>query len=861
MTKFKLLFALCFLFVGGDALAEESDSLEMLAKTLQVEYVVVENKSGKACLIEDPCYFVELNFSTPYDLASRDWKLYYSQLNKLLTADSDDLSIKQLNGNLKVIEPNKAFKGFSKNQKYTLKLQFQGDHLNEFKPMPNYYLVSGKGDVALVHSTVPVNESETGLEVMPHLKPFSDEKKHFKSRLNDKNEWARSDRLYEANSDTVEKTNHLEAAIIPTPQKVNLKKGRLDISKGLRFELRGLKVGALEAAIERLNYLGVHESKKGRLVRVEITKPNSLDESYDVTINKKGILISARSASGAFYGLQTIASLVTVGSSTLPHVTISDEPRYTFRGLHLDVSRNFRSKQFILDMLEQMAAYKLNKLHLHLADDEGWRVEIDGLPELTDVGGFRCHDLSEDACILPQFGSGPFRNSTANGFYSREDYINILEEATKRHIQVIPSFDMPGHSRAAVRAMDARYRKFMGKGKQDLATEYLLSDPNDKTEYRSIQGYTDNTINVCMESSYNFVEKVIDELVVLHRKAGHPLSKYHIGADETPGAWVESPLCKTLISEGGVTSVKALGSHFIERVSAMLDKKGIITAGWSDGLGHTNFESMPARVHSNVWERMKDNAAGVTHQHVNQGWDAVLSIPDATYFDMPHESDPKERGYDWAARQINSKKIYQFMPDNLPIHAEFWKNNMNEPLVISDKIPLEKGKGILGVQAQLWSETVRSDSQAEYMIFPRLIVLAERMWHKASWEVEYVPEVRTYSESSGFFSNAARAERDKQWSEFASVLGFKELRKLDIQEVEYRLPTVGAVIESGTLKANVIFPGLQIEYKQGKGEWETYLSPVKVGDGPVLVRAYSEGSARRGRAIYVNQVNGGVASN
>ncbi len=191
-----------------------------------------------------------------------------------------------------------------------------------------------------------------------------------------------------------------------------------------------------------------------------------------------------------------------------------------------------------------MAAYKLNRLHLHLADDEGWRVEIAGLPELTDIGARRCHDPSERTCLLAQLGAGPDPSTPVNGYYSRADYIEIVRAAQARHIQVIPSFDMPGHSRAAIKAMEARAARLRAEGKPEAeAGRYLLSEAGNKSVYSSIQHYTDNTINVCLDSAYAFLGKVVDEMAVLHAAAGQPLTRYHIGADETPGAWSASPAC------------------------------------------------------------------------------------------------------------------------------------------------------------------------------------------------------------------------------------------------------------------------------------------------------------------------------
>ena len=417
-------------------------------------------------------------------------------------------------------------------------------------------------------------------------------------------------------------------------------------------------------------------------------------ESYRLEVTGSKIELRAGDAAGAFYGLISLAALIDPRSLSLPRLTLNDGPRFAFRGMHIDVARNFRSRRFILALLDQMANYKLNKLHLHLADDEGWRLAIAGLPELTAIGARRCHDLEENRCLLPQLGSGATSEAGRDGFYSAEDYQAILRAATARHIQVIPSFDMPGHSRAAVKAMEARFRRLTAEGEAAEAERYLLSDPDDQTRYRSTQRYNDNTINVCMASSYHFVGKVIDEVKRLHDRAGHPLTRYHIGADETAGAWLESPRCKAFIAaEKRLTDAGQLAGYFIERVAAMLDERGIEPAAWSDGMAHPAIETLPAIVQTNSWETLYGGGQRTPHTQLNRGWQVVLSTPDALYYDFPYQADPKEPGYNWATRHIDTRKVFEFMPENLPVHAEFWFDKQDRPFTFDDRLLRDETRG------------------------------------------------------------------------------------------------------------------------------------------------------------------------
>ena len=176
--------------------------------------------------------------------------------------------------------------------------------------------------------------------------------------------------------------------------------------------------------------------------------------------------------------------------------------------------------------------------------------------------------------------------------------------------------------------------------------------------------------------------------------AGQPLTRYHIGADETAGAWIESQACKDFIANNdkGVKEMSELGAYFIERVASILSDLDIETAGWSDGLEHTRKENMPAIVQSNAWDTLFWGGHIKTHQLVNRDWQVVLSSPDVLYFDFPYEADPKEHGYYWASRHTNTEKVFQFIPDNLPIHAEFWLDRQDNAYEADDtKTPMKLG--------------------------------------------------------------------------------------------------------------------------------------------------------------------------
>ncbi len=837
----------------------DQNQLDEFAESLQVNYTVINNLEKGRCGSAGRCFSVSIVLGTKRAFALSGWQLYFSQYFPLHHVLSDEFAVETINGDLKRIIPNDDYRGFKPGESKNLTMYIEGTHGNEFEAMPNYYVVGNGLEPRLVQSTVPTTDVDSGLEVMPHLSAFTDAERQFRITESENIQWATAEVLYDRNRESIHDPNAGIGEIIPSPRHVELDSQRrqLNLASGVSIQLNGLERRTMAVALNRLATLGVSERDGGIPLSVSLESADDgieISESYSLKIDSGGIGIWATDEPGAFYALQSLVGLLRPADMHLPYVTIMDSPRYSFRGLHIDVARNFHSKELILRIIEQMAAYKLNKLHFHLGDDEGWRVQIPGLPELTDIGSKRCHDPTESRCLLPQLGSGPFGNTGVDGFYSVADYQEILATAAANQIQVIPSFDMPGHSRSAVKSMEARYRKYVAAGDDTKATQYLLTDLEDSSQYNSIQNYTDNTINVCLESSYAFVEKVITEMQKIHDRAGHPLTRYHIGADETAGAWKDSPECDRFLSEhsGLVTDANQLGSYFIERVAEMLTAKGIEPAGWGDGMGHTNVDNMPAVVQSNAWGRLIDPAHVSAHRQVNNGWEVVVSTPDVTYFDFPYEADPKERGFYWASRQTNTRKVFEFMPDNLPVHAEFWTDSEGLDFALHDAQPMHAGRGFVGMQGHVWSETMRSDEQVEYMLFPRLLALAERAWHRAPWEVPYDTDGASYGRDSGRFTEELRKKRDSDWNRFANIVASNELAKLDLAGIAYRIPTVGARRTAGRLHCNLIFPGLKIEFRIDEGDWETYDGPTHVGDNAVEVRAVSADGQRRGRRLQVH---------
>ena len=878
-------------------------TIEAIAQALDVKYTILANKHGGQCqalelqpveretyisdcragtcerpvarIVSDKsCMESSISLSAPMDMPPFGWKIYFNQVHPIIHVDEGAFDITHINGDLYSLSPNQSFKGLSENKPHSVSFVSSGLLLTEAQAMANFYITDGEDKPYILQSTRAVNNPVTGLPELPMLSEFIDEERQFRGGLKENMKWAKANVLYEANQETKLQQDAIDYGIIPKPEKIIPYDGDKDVnlSKGISVTSGTVPKKFVEAALAHLDVLGINQNPSGISVKlIPLETEDSAAGSYTLDAKPEGVEIKAIDGEGFANAFYSLAGLFQLGKTTIPSVYIEDTPRFAFRGLHIDLARNFHSKDSLLKVIDQMAAYKLNKLHLHLADDEGWRLEISDLSELTDIGSKRCHDLSERKCLLPFLGSGPNASHSVNGFLTTADYKKLLQYAAMRHIEIIPSLDMPGHSRAAIKSMEARYHHFSAFGEMDKAEEFLLTDFNDETEYRSIQNYNDNTLNVCMESTYNFVEKVVSELQDLHTQAGVPLVRYHIGADETAGAWFESPKCKAFLEANkDVSDIKELGPYFIQHVAKMLDEKGIMIAGWDDGMGHTDPTKIPKNVQSNYWglfswEDSKNHKSGIklAHSRANLGWDIVVSTPEALYFDFPYELDPKEGGYYWGTRQLNTRRVFEFMPENLAAHAEIWTDAYGNDLEISDEIihdeagravynPLSKGTRIHGIQAQVWSETVRSQAQLEYQLFPRLLAVSERAWRAAKWEVPYNHSGATYSKLTSNFTAENKVLREKDWQRFASILGEKEMPKLEKFDIFYRLPTIGAVIDAqSTLRANAIFPSLPIQFKDGGNDWQDYSGPVKI-KGPVQVRSRSQSGKRLGRALIVN---------
>lgn len=467
---------------------------------------------------------------------------------------------------------------------------------------------------------------------------------------------------------------------------------------------------------------------------------------YRIAIGEKTV-VEAADGDGAYYASVTLANLVAnAGGNKVPAMVIEDWPDLQHRGVMLDVSRNFTKKEDLKTLIELISRYKANVLHLHFGDDEGWRIEIDGLPELTSYGAYRAIPvLNEDGSysepdalqMTYSATSGKDdKDAVGNGCYSHADFVEILRFANDHHVRVIPEFDTPGHSRAAIKSMEKR-AELTGD------TSCMLSEPEDKSEYVSVQDYTDNAINVALESTYTFTEKVFDGLIALYKEAGAPLPAIHVGGDEVPeGAWMESPACKKLMAENGWDSPAQLKNYYVSRVIDIAAARGLKIAGWQDlaqNLDPATFAKMKDNLEfTNFWT-VSHGRDQLGYQFANSGLGVVMSSAPNTYLDFAYNYGKTERGHNWGG-YVDERRTFSLLPYDI-YRSVRW----NDKGRIADISNADEGKvqltpegrtHILGVQGQLWAETLRCFDHVTYYIFPKALGLFERGWNsEPAWGV------------------------------------------------------------------------------------------------------------------------------
>jgi hexosaminidase len=576
-------------------------------------------------------------------------------------------------------------------------------------------------------------------------------------------------------------------------------------------------------------------------------------EAYELAVDPhSGVTITARTAAGVALGLASLHELLPVQPApatgvALQAMVIRDAPRFGYRGLMLDVARNFQPAAQVERVLGLMARYKLNTLHLHLVDDEAWRLEIDGIPELTRFGARRGPGGADADHLPPAQGSGAdLANPYGSGYYTRSQYQAILRRAAALHIEVVPEIEMPGHARAAVMAMAWRARQLAAAGKA-AAPDYRLDDPADTSVYRSAQLYSDNVMNPALPSTYAFIEHVVDELVAMHREAGVPLRTIHMGGDELPArAWGASPAVAALMAREGLRERADVWQYFYRRVGALLARRGLHLAGWEEIASPDRpWPGEPPTAW--VWntrslELPDDGRTDIAVRLANAGFGVVLAPASRYYFDLMYLLSPDEPGHDWAGH-TDLDTSFDFVPFD-PSRARPLvptRSSATEPLTATGRAHVR------GLEGTLFSELVHEPGRIDYMLMPRLLALAERAWSAdPAWSTE---------------RDATRAQAlyRADWARFAAQVGTRVLPRLDAEGagIRYRIPPPGLKREADGVHANSLLPGFVLRYTTDGSEPTAASAPVAgpiPAHGTIRVAAFA-GNGRAGPSSAIDPTN------
>jgi len=479
-----------------------------------------------------------------------------------------------------------------------------------------------------------------------------------------------------------------ELKIIPKPVKVSLNDGVFFLSQNttIQVDITSTRNGEYLKQVLVLQYgfnLACEESsqnneqKNSIILKTSNERELNNSEEYFLLISKENIIISATSSTGVFYGIQTLLQLIPRKALkgdkisleiSIPCVSIEDFPRFKWRGFMLDEARHFFGKEIVKKVLDLMALLKLNRFHWHLTDDQGWRVEIKKYPLLTKIGSKREGTIvaRKKGVISSQRLKVPIDGIPVSGYYTREDFMEIIEYANERYITIIPELDFPGHTMAA------------------LAAYPELSCTGGPFEVSTRFGIHRDVFCIGKEEVFEFTQNVLDEVMDIF-----PSKIIHTGGDEVPRRrWNKCPECQNRIVEEGMEGSENLQVYYTNRIANYLSSKGRQLMGWNEILN----DELNKDAICHYWT----NNLELVLQHAKKGRNVVMSEMSAVYLNYPYNLIP-------------TKKTYLY-----------------DPIPEADGNNYEKH--ILGIEACLWTEFVNNKDTLEWQTFPRLIAIAETGW-------------------------------------------------------------------------------------------------------------------------------------
>lgn len=477
---------------------------------------------------------------------------------------------------------------------------------------------------------------------------------------------------------------------------------------GPSFQVSAFKITAegLEREQEFVEAL-LPVGKDGYMISLSID-PSLGEAEYQLSSLEAGATLRGGSTTAVFHAIQTFRQLVQSHEDqfSIANVEIIDSPDFAHRAFFLDIARHFQTIEQIRKLIRGMSAYKMNRLQLGISNDEGWRLEIPSVPELTAIGSkrsyYRFDDSGQARALYPAWGDN---HEESGGYISADEFVSLLRFAAHHHVEIIPEFNLPGHANALLRSLDD-------------SKSFELTDPDDTSTYKSAQGYSANVVNVGLEDTYRLAKVILTDIKSMYDEAGVALSHIHFGGDEVPsGAWLNSPACHNLPvwsaawdvtrDEDAKAATAALMQYHYARITGIAAEVApdVITGFWHEMSPHGGQQS-----YYNGWTTEAGDR-NIVEELLQRDQSLVISNASFLYLDMPYALDANEPGLPWAA-YIDTDLIYHFDP------LACWA------------IPKQREDQVLGLQAQLWSETVYTAEIMDYYIFPRLLAVAERCWNQ-----------------------------------------------------------------------------------------------------------------------------------
>lgn len=491
-----------------------------------------------------------------------------------------------------------------------------------------------------------------------------------------------------------------DPALIPLPAQWAKGNGQFVLPNPVTLQIPagdslGLIADHIRSKIEMSTGYAVQvQTGNGAAIRLAINKKTDVamgKEGYNLLVDAKGIQITANTAAGLFYGVQTMWQLLpaeieskTVVKElnwTLPFSSIADKPRFGYRGLMLDVVRHWFDKEQVKDFIDQMVKYKYNFLHLHLTDDQGWRIEIKSLPRLTDIGAYR----PERTGVFGSFkGPQPEEARNYGGYFTQADMKEIIAYAKARFVTILPEIDVPGHSMAIL----AAYPELActpGTYEVNVGNRFMIWPPGGH-----FYGLVDNTLCPANEKVYETLDKIFGEIAQLF-----PYAYIHMGGDETyKGFWEKSDAVKALMQKEKLKNMDEVQSYFVKRVSKIIASKGKKMIGWDEILEG----GIPPDAVVMSWRGEKGGIEAAKLKHP-----VIMSPSTFTYVDL-YQGDPLAEPPSYG--NVRLKKSYDFNPVPAGVDSTY----------------------VMGGQANLWSERLHTVRHMQYMLWPRGWAVAESVW-------------------------------------------------------------------------------------------------------------------------------------